>query len=466
MGRLHPDGNLEILGRRDFQIQLRGIRIELAGIENTVLELGLAAACAVAARTLDDADVRLVAFVVKPSKDSVASFRRALAAELPDYMVPHHVVVLDAMPLTANGKLDRNRLGELPWETTLRASDRTPPTNERERKIAEAFARVLGLGLGQIGAEDSFFDLGGDSLLGVVALQEIERAIGVAIPPHVLFDSGTVGALASHADRHTETDGSTESRPILLNGKSSGPPLFMLSGIHVYRELARRLNGRCSAYGVFARREVGAFAPASGLHSVEDLARDYVAIIRGLHPSGPYRLLGYSFAGIVAYEVAQQLRAAGEEVRLLALVDAFLPVWTLGWRFRLSQAGRILSASPRDVVAFVSRRVREALGPTRSEFVRYHQDEKLSQMDERRDVVNREAAAHYMTRVRPFAGNVTLIVSGERLRRDPLKSPSCGWRPYIPSLDIHTVDADHFPMMSDDPYVSEMAEILAKQMPR
>jgi amino acid adenylation domain-containing protein len=457
MGRLHPDGHLEILGRRDFQVQLRGIRIELAGIEKTVLDLGLAAQCAVVARTLDDGDVRLVAFVVKPSDENIVSFRRTLAKELPDYMLPHHVVVLDAMPLTVNGKLDRNRLKDMPWTTQLASGGDAAPSNDREQKIADVFARVLGLG--KVGVDDGFFDLGGDSLSGVVALDLIERATGLAIPPHVLFESGTVRALANHA----QSTGPTESA-ILLNGKFSGPPLFMLSGIHIYRELAKRLDGQYSAYGVFARREVGAFDPASGFHSVEDLARDYVAIIRGHQPAGPYRLLGYSFAGLVAYEVAQQLRAAGEEVRFLALVDAVLPEWTQGLRFRLAQIARLRSAPLRNIAAFVSRRLREKFGAPHMEFMRYRNDKRLGPLEERRDAVNRDAAAQYMPRIQPFVGHVTLIASGERLREDPLKSPSCGWSPHVPSLDIHTVDADHFRLMSDDPYVSEMAEVLAGQM--
>jgi amino acid adenylation domain-containing protein len=458
MGRLHPGGHLEILGRRDFQVQLRGIRIELTGIERTVQDLGLAAQCAVVAKTLDEGDVRLVAFVVKPSSDDVASFRRALAAELPDYMLPHHVVVLDAMPLTVNGKLDRNRLKEMPWARQLGSGEATRPASDRERRIAEVFANVLGVD--EVGVEDGFFDRGGDSLSGVVALELIERAIGVAIPPHVLFEKGTVRALASY----TQTADLDEARPILLNGQPSAPPLFMLSGIHIYRELARRLEGRCSAYGVFARREVGAFDPASGVHAVEDLARDYVAIIRRQQPLGPYRLLGYSFAGLVAYEVAQQLRAAGEEVRLLALVDAVLPEWTSGFRFRLSQLARLRSASAGDVVAFVARRLREKLGSPHAEFMRYREDARLGPLEERREAVNRDAASRYMPRIRPFPGHATLIASGERLRADPLKSPSCGWSPHIRSLDVHTIDADHFRLMSDDPYVSEMADVLARQM--
>lgn len=106
VGRISADGNLEILGRRDFQVKLRGIRIELAGIESTVLELGLATQCALVSKAMGDNDVRLVAFVVEPTVDSMATFRAKLGAQLPDYMIPHHVVVLDAMPLTPNGKLD------------------------------------------------------------------------------------------------------------------------------------------------------------------------------------------------------------------------------------------------------------------------------------------------------------------------------------------------------------------------
>ena len=459
MGRMHPDGHVEILGRRDFQVQLRGIRIELAGIEQVVQELGLAAQCAVVARTMGDGELRLVAFVVKPSDDRVASFRRALAQELPDYMLPSHLVVLDALPLTANGKIDRNRLKDMPWDPApVRDKASAAPGNDRERKVAEVFARVLGLA--EVGVDDNFFDLGGDSLLGVVALEEIGRAIGTTLPPHVLFENGTVRALASLAPS------AAESKPILLNRTSSAPALFMLSGIHLYRELAKRLEGRCSSYGVFAPREVEALAPVSSPHAVEDLARDYVAIIRRQDPVGPYRLLGFSFAGLVAYEVARQLRAAGAEVPVLVLVDSTLPEWTGGWRFRVAQLGRVASAPSRDVAAFIFRRLWEKRDPTGLQFRQYADDRRLGPLEERRDITNRGAAEHYMRRLRPLEGSATLIVSGERLRKDPLKSPSCGWGPYIASLDVHALDTDHFRMMDHEPYVSEMAEIIAANVER
>ncbi|HEY8206801.1 MAG TPA: amino acid adenylation domain-containing protein [Myxococcaceae bacterium] len=456
MGRLHPEGNLEILGRRDFQIQLRGIRIELAGIEKTVQELKLAAQCAVVARTGEDGELRLVAFAVKPAPGGPSAFRRALAKELPDYMVPHHLVELEAMPLTVNGKLDRNRLKELPWEPG-RGSGEWNLGNDRERKIAEVFAHVLGVG--EVGAEDSFFDLGGDSLLGVITLDEIEKAVGVRIPPHVLFESGTARALAAHTP-----GGGGGSKPILLNSPAPGTPLFMLSGVHIYRELARCLNGRCAAYGVFAPREMEAFDPAKGVHTVEDLARDYVRLIQSEQPRGPYRLLGYSFAGVAAYEAALQLRAAGEEVCYLALVDALIPEWTLGLRFRMAQMGRLWSAPSRDVASFLWRRVRHGRPPPGHGVIRFAGDQKLGPLEQQRDDVNREAAGRYLPRMRRSEGPVTVIVAGDRLRGDPLKSRSCGWDMFVSKLDIHEVDSDHFKMLTDEPYVSQMADILEKGM--
>jgi amino acid adenylation domain-containing protein len=454
LGRVHPDGNLEILGRSDFQVQLRGIRIELGGIESTVVELRLAAECALVAKTLADGEQHLVAFLVKPTVETSTEFRRALAAQLPDYMLPQHVVVLDAMPLTVNGKLDRRELRELPWTRQLRIDARVTPGNARERKIAEIFQELLGHP--EVGMEDSFFDLGGDSLAAVVALEKISRALGVVVPPHALFENGSVRALALF----DPNENGHRPSAIPLNGAGSNPPLFMLAGVHVYRELAKRLEGHYSACAVFAEREFGAFDEQISSHSVEELATDYLEIIRSHQPRGPYRLLGYSFAGILAFEVAQQLRLAGEEVRFLGLVDAALPEWALGWKFRRAQLGRVVAAPPRELLDFVLRRLQRKEASHRAAFARYQDDTQLGPLEERRDLVNNTAATQYLSRLQPFSGKATVIASGDRLRKDPLKSRSCGWGPYISGLSVHRVEADHYRMMSHDPYVSEVAEIL------
>lgn len=461
VGRLHPDGNLEILGRRDFQVQIRGIRIELVGIERVIQELELAAQCAVVAKTLDDGEVRLIAFLVKPrDEDLISTFRRRLAAELPDYMIPHHVVVLDTMPLTVNGKLDRNRLRELPFNAPAVAgsNESATPSTELERKIAEIFARVLNRP--HVGLHDGFFEMGGDSLLGVVALDQVAKTLGVTIPPHVLFERGTVRELARHAGGLAA---GRESKPVLLNQASGKPAVFLLSGMHIYRELTRRLETEWAAYGVFAPREFSCYDRTdAGDHCVEALALEYLDSIRTTQPQGPYRLIGYSFAGLVAYELARLLMKQGQDVRLVAMIDATLPEWSMGWRYRLSQISRIRSAPARNVAAFVLRRARERLLRLEDmEFVRYKQNAQLAPIEERRNVLNRIASERYSKSLQPYDGRVTLIVSGQRLRQDPLKSPSCGWAPYVRDLDLHTVDADHFSMLTDEPHISRVAEILS-----
>jgi amino acid adenylation domain-containing protein len=463
MGRLQSDGHLEFLGRRDFQIQLRGIRIELAGIETVVQQLGLAAQCAVIARGTPEGEARLVAFVVKPRNDRIATFRRALAKELPDYMLPHQIVVLDAMPLTVNGKLDRNRLAEMPVPQP-QGSDRPDagPLSDRERKIAAIIARTLGLR--EVGAEDGFFDLGGDSLLGMIALMEIDRELGVALPPSILFESGTVRALAAwRADSASADDGLP--RPVLLNRLLPGTtPLYLLSGVHAYRELAKRLDGQCTAYGVFAKREIEAFDPACDFQSVECLGDDYIRIIRTHQPHGPYRILGYSFSGIIAYEVAQQLRAAGEMVEFLALIDSHLPEWNAGWKYRLAMLLRLPGAPWRQSARFLWQKVRHAFGAASEQPQVYTDDRELGEWEVQRGVANYTIIAHYRPRIRPTDLKILLLVSAPRLRANPLHSHSCGWGPFVRKLAVHDIDADHFQMMHDDPYVSQGAAIIAEQL--
>lgn len=464
MGRLDSDGNVEILGRRDFQVQLRGIRVELAGIENTVRELGLASQCIVLLKKLDEQDVRLVAFLVNPRDPDIATFRRTLAAHLPDYMLPQNLVVLDVLPLTANGKVDRRRLQEMPVD--LRAATRagTPPRNAVERKIAGSFARVLGVP--PIGIDDDFFDLGGHSLLAVTLLADLENVLGIAFPPSVIFEGATVRRLADQS----RSSFSNIPKPIPLNMGGPGTPLYTLVGIHLYRELAKRLEGKVPVYAVYAGRELVMFESTEQTPSVVDLAREYVEIIRRHQPKGPYRLLGMSFGGIVAFEVAQQLRAAGEEIIFLGLLDAILP--ERGLLARIEQVRHIVSRPREEVISLFTARakskVRDRLlgkGDEYAEFQKYADIAKLAPLEDQRQSAYHKATEAYVSRLRKFVGNVTLVVAAERLRRHLLQVPSLGWKGLIPGLRVHQVESDHLSLL-DEPKVNEVAEIILAGMAR
>ena len=458
MGRLDSSGNLEILGRRDFQVQLRGIRVELAGIENTVRELGLATQCIVLLKKLDEQDVRLVAYVVNPQSRDLTSFRRALAVHLPDYMLPQSLVALEAMPLTANGKVDRRRLQELPIEQRTAAAPGTGPRNAVERKIAGAFARVLGVP--EVGIDDDFFDLGGHSLLAVQLLADLENVLGFALSPSILFEAATVRALASHS----QSSFASEPKPILLNGGGSGDPLYVLVGIHLYRDLAKRLSGQVPVYAVYAGRELVMFESVDSAPSVIELAREYVEIIRRHQKKGPYRLVGMSFGGIVAYEVAQQLRDAGEEVTFLCMLDAILP--ERGVRARVRQAMYIASRPRREVWSVLSERLRTELKNRMSggqrefrEFQKYADVAKLAPLEDQRQGSYQMATEAYMSQLRPLSSGATMVVAERRMKRHLLQVPSLGWKDLIPNLDVHLVDADHLSLL-EEPHVDRVAEIV------
>lgn len=456
LARLSPEGELEILGRSDFQVQIRGIRVELACIESVIRELGLATQCAVVMKRLDDNDARLGAFVVNPTVQELGAFRRALAAQLPDYMLPQSLIVLDKLPVTHNGKLDRRELQNMPWGAPKNTGPM--PTQLLEKQIAGAFARVLSVEA--VGLDDDFFDLGGHSLLAVLLAEDLHNKLGIQLSPAVFFEAATVRKLAEHARGAFSTD----LKPVALNSNVGAPAVFLLTGVHIYRRLAQELSDRFAVFGVYSGRELMSFDASAQTPSVNELAEDYLEIVRGQQPRGPYRLGGFSFGGIVAYEVAQRLREAGEEVRFVGLLDAQLP------ETRRELFERWVSLPRQDMVDVAWTKVRaralEHLGRARRpEFLRYDRDAQLGPKEAVRELSYRSAAAEYADRIRTFDGNVVAIVAEGRLRLSKLLDPKCGWSKHVPHLDAHTVSADHYALL-EAPAVREVARILRSALDR
>ncbi|MGQ4584033.1 amino acid adenylation domain-containing protein [Lysobacter sp. F60174L2] len=198
-GRWRADGNLEHLGRLDFQVKVRGYRIELGEIENNLASHADVARVVVIAREDRPGDVRLVAYVVpQPGREVDESALVAhLRGALPDYMIPQHVMALDAVPLLPNGKVNRKGL-PAPDTTLQRKTDSVAPRNELERRIATTMASVLGVA--EIGVEDDFFAAGGHSLLAAQLTSRLNRELGVALSLRALFDAPTVARLARRID--------------------------------------------------------------------------------------------------------------------------------------------------------------------------------------------------------------------------------------------------------------------------
>jgi thioesterase domain-containing protein len=322
LARRLRDGRLECLGRTDFQVKIRGYRVELGEIESALQRHPQVKQAVVhLARTATD-EPSLVGYVVLQDRGSTlpADLTEHLRNLLPHYMVPSAVVALAELPLTPNGKVDRKAL-PAPLAEASPVQEVTYARTDAEVQIANLFAKHLGLKV--VSVDASFFELGGHSLLAVRLMRELNEAFAVDLPVGVLFEDPTVAGLAKAVLSGGGTLGSTVVR--LHKGEGQKPPLYFICGIQLYQQLARNLPN-VSSYGIYVREEESFLASAGGSgSSVSALAAAYVDAILNHAPHGPYALAGVSFGGLLAFEVARQLREAGEEVSLLVLLDSMLP---------------------------------------------------------------------------------------------------------------------------------------------
>src|SRR6185369_563881 len=244
--------------------------------------------------------------------------REHLRGSLPDYMVPQAFVQIDDLPLTPNGKLDRRAL---PAPEVGPARARRAPRTPQEEILCGLFAEVLGIE--RVGIDDNFFELGGHSLLAIRLISRIRASMDADISIRSLFEAPTVEALTKRLIRGRPALSDFE---VLLPIRPAGSklPLFCIHDAGgfswPYSKLIRHIPAEHPIYGLQARNLT---QRARRAHSIDEMAEDYLGIIRKIQPNGPYNLLGWSFGGLVAHAIATQLQAMGEEVALLALLDSY-----------------------------------------------------------------------------------------------------------------------------------------------
>jgi amino acid adenylation domain-containing protein len=351
LGRLLPDGRLECLGRVDHQVKIRGFRIELGEIESALRAVPGVDEVVVVAEP-QAASPRLVAYWVGPAERG-ALYDRARAT-LPPYMVPSAYVGLPAFPLTTSGKVDRKALPRAEEVPAARADGRRP-ANDLETQVAAIWAEILGQE--SVGVDQDFFALGGTSVLVVQARARLERELGVEVPLRVFFDAPTVEGLVRQLGQPSDPDA-----PVVVTlrrGKPGSPPIFCLLGIQLYVDLALALEGDRPVVGVHVpmRYQPGA-EPCPPL---TEIARRYVEVIQARQPAGPYSLVGLCFGGIVAYEAARQLEAAGERVALVGVLDGNLPRGVRVHRAaRLFEGVRRVMSDPAALRRAIAKRLRRA----------------------------------------------------------------------------------------------------------
>ncbi|MEZ2236929.1 amino acid adenylation domain-containing protein [Microcoleus sp.] len=324
LARYLPDGNIEFLGRIDEQVKVRGFRIELGEIEAVLRQHpGVKETCAIACND-SSGNQHLIAYVVpKNPRLNPLEIRNLCKAQLPPYMMPNAFQIIDNLPLTPNGKIDRRRLSS-PENLTATSGDAfAEPRSPTESTLAQIWAATLNRD--RVGIRDNFFDLGGDSLLAVRLIDRINQQFQRDLPLSSLFLNPTVELLANTLSLGKNS--LTNSPLVAINSQGSKPPFFCVHPIFgvvfPYYKLAAELGRDQPFYALQPRGIEGECSP---LTSIEDMAAFYIAAVREVQPQGPYFLGGWSFGGLVAFEMAQQLQKAGDTVALLAILDTLAPI--------------------------------------------------------------------------------------------------------------------------------------------
>ncbi|WP_460700647.1 amino acid adenylation domain-containing protein [Nocardia thraciensis] len=311
-----PDGSFEFFGRIDGQVQVHGRRVEPAEVESALLAVpGIAYAVVVVADP-GEPSARLVGYVVAADgvRLDTAAILRRLRGELPPALVPSALLELGELPLAGNGKVNR---AALPPPSLAERPYRAPRTT-LEQVVADRFAAVLGRS--GVGLDDDFFELGGNSLLGVAVSAELTEKTGVPVTVRWLYAAPTVRLLAERlAGDDSATDDDALGALLALRRSGIRPPLFCVhSAVPLawcYAGLARYITDR-PVYGLQAS------ALADAPMTIEDLADHYIDIMLDMQPEGPYHLLGWSLGGQIAHAVAARLRDRGAAVAVLAMLDS------------------------------------------------------------------------------------------------------------------------------------------------
>jgi thioesterase domain-containing protein/acyl carrier protein len=400
-------------------------------------------------------DQRLVAYFV-PAQDSTSTtsdLREFLKEKLPEYMVPSAFVALQAMPLTPNGKVNRRALPAADQTDLTPTTKFTAPKDVIESRLVQIWEAVLGVR--PIGVRHHFFELGGHSLLAVKLMHRIEEAFGKNLPIATLLHAPTIEQLAAILRQEGWEPSWSCLVPIQTGG--SKPPFFCMHGAHGtvvrFYDLAKYLGPDQPFYGLQA---YGLDASHSCHERTEDMASHYIKEIRSVYPEGPYFLGGYSFGGMIAFEMAQQLAAQGQE-GLVFLFDTGLPMrGTFSSQEPASTSSvllKLFQIPAPERRTHLSRIAAVAIRPMR----RWLNIARLPRQHRKVRKVCLQADREY--RPRPFPGRVILFRSSQKPLRG-VSDPHLGWSTYVPrGLEVYEIEGNHENILLE-PQVRSVAEQL------
>ena len=323
LARFLPSGELEYLGRLDYQVKIRGFRIELGEIEVVISRYPGTRQVVVVAREDTPGDKRLVAYVVP---DQIEQFKTAalqefLKSQLPDYMVPL-VIVLQEMPLSSNGKIDRKALPPPTFGNDSEAHEFITARNEIEKGLVDIWSDLLATP--QIGVRDNFFELGGHSLLAIRLVSRIEQSFGKELSLASLLEAQTIEQQADLILGQNVLGQPDQDQNNSIPERPKQIPFFFLGGDATFLPLSQGIRAEHELHSLGMQ---ASFVPSrGGPNSLPAIAEHFVRAIRQRQPHGPYMLAGWCAHGLLALEAARQLQAQGEQIALLMMIEVTHPV--------------------------------------------------------------------------------------------------------------------------------------------
>lgn len=484
LARWRPDGTLEFLGRRDDQVKVRGFRIEPGEIEAALRAIEGVGDAVVAARPDALGGKRLVGYVVPDENAHVdrGAIVQRLAAQLPAHLVPAAIVTLASLPLTPNGKIDRRALPDPDASTTAARPPRVAPRTLTEQILARIWSRTLGVA--EIGVDDEFFALGGDSLQAMRLMATIRDTFAIDVPIRVLYEQPTIATLAAvlaAQEPGAERKASARTRLGAVREAGSRPPFVFMhgdlkSGGYYAYAMARHLDADQPFYVLDPHGVDGQPLPAS----IEAMAAECVRELRALQPHGPYRLGGYCAGGLVALETARLLERGGEHVDRLVLIEsdggncrfiglaAFVSRIAAALRLPAHVAARVTGAVARRLRlgvemarfdrtqwrAFFTRKRTELFGP------RGAGESPRTAAEASDEIVYRWQGVIWRYVPRVYAQPVLMLFASEGgVEARPHQTR---WRAALPRLDVHPLPGDHFTCITR--HIADTAAVLQRYL--
>ncbi len=427
-------------------MKIRGFSVDCASVESALMANPQVKRAVVLAQVDPAGQKRLVAYVLSPpeSPTNASDLRSFLLESIPAYMIPSVFVFLPELPLTTTMKVDRKALPPPDWSQVTTSVLYAAPEDEVEQKLALIWQRVLSLE--RVGVDDSWFDIGGDSLSAMVLFLEVEKALGVELPLRTLIDHETIRQIASLI---RDPNNTSLHRLVTYSSSGNGLPVFLIphgkGDAMGMRTLAMLLEGKQPVYGLQA---AGMDGENLYKQPMEEVSAIFIEAIRKAQPSGPYRLVGGSAGGWVAYEMACRLRAAGEAVDMLGLIDTSPPGphGKAPLNIRLGIQWQNLRSLPlKEYPEYVLKRSKgHMIELARSRIFRNLFTMKtLNVILGKPNVKKPGRAAHILYYPRPYPGDVVFFKVKNR-PQEAYRDPVFRWRKFIKGkITVVEVDGDH-----------------------